>query len=78
MGFRSHGIKRNTHTSWKRVRVLPQTNMLEAVITAFHCRRKLSFGVPTVFVSTHRTKRRPTCLSYCKRLCYLLLFTAFG
>ena len=33
-GFRSHGIKRNTHTSWKRVRVLPQTNMLEAVLSA--------------------------------------------
>ena len=77
-GFRSHGIKRNTYTSRKHVRVLPQKNMLEAVITAFHCRRKPSFVAPTVFVSTHRTKRRPTCLSYCKRQCYLLLFTAFG
>ena len=78
MGFRSHGIKRNTHTSWKRVRVLPQTNMLEAVITAFHCRRKPSFVAPTVFVSTHRTKRGPTCLSYCWRRFYQLLLTAFG
>ena len=64
--------KRNSHTSWKRVRVLPQTNMLEAVITGFHCRRKPSFVAPTVLVSTHRTKRRPTCLSY------QFLCTAFG
>ena len=42
MGFRSHGIKRNTHMSWKHVRVLPQTNMFEAVITGFHSRRKPS------------------------------------
>ena len=57
------------HTSWKRVRVLRQTNMLEAAIIGFHSRRRPSFVAPTVLVSTQHTKSGPTCLFCCQWCC---------